>query len=215
MFIWWLLWLGLKFGTGKETNEHRIETRTKQIQFGKNTIGYDNYCAAIPRWVRYSLYTPLVLKCTNSNLLFLSYFREKRGHPAVHPRTPDPTQDISKRAFDGYIKSWRRALHLWDNGEVRPDLNPELVKVQVKKPSNDVKFDEEKALGQKRKISSEEPDGSDTELANETYANKLRKQQVELELGTERDEYAEAEERDREEEGEDLMEDGYISDDVL
>ncbi len=39
----------MKFGTGIETNEHRIESRQKQIQFGKNTIGYDNYLAAVPK----------------------------------------------------------------------------------------------------------------------------------------------------------------------
>jgi hypothetical protein len=33
----------------KETNEHRIENRMKQITFGKNTIGYDNYVAAVPK----------------------------------------------------------------------------------------------------------------------------------------------------------------------
>jgi hypothetical protein len=38
-----------KFGTGVETNEHRISVRLKQIQFGKNTIGYDNYLAAVPK----------------------------------------------------------------------------------------------------------------------------------------------------------------------
>jgi hypothetical protein len=33
----------------KETNEQRIENRMKQIKFGKNTIGYDNYLAAVPK----------------------------------------------------------------------------------------------------------------------------------------------------------------------
>ena len=41
--------IDVKYGTGVETNEHRIETRLKQIQFGKNTIGYDNYLAAVPK----------------------------------------------------------------------------------------------------------------------------------------------------------------------
>lgn len=39
----------VKFGSGVETSEHKLETRMKQIQFGKNTIGYDNYLAAIPK----------------------------------------------------------------------------------------------------------------------------------------------------------------------
>lgn len=64
------------------------------MQFGKNTIGYDHYTAAVPK--------------------------AKRMHPAMHPRTPNVHEDISKRAFDGKIKAWRRALHLWDNPDYRP-----------------------------------------------------------------------------------------------
>lgn len=62
----------------------------------------------------YSFY-PLVLPS-------IYYFREKRKSPAAHPRTPDPYQDTSKRAFDGQIKAWRRSLHKWDNPDIRPDL---------------------------------------------------------------------------------------------
>lgn len=194
----------------------------KQIQFGKNTIGYDNYCAAIPKYAQSSyLHYPNNTPNRWVNVYLHFFVREKRSRAAIHPRTPDPTQDISKRAFDGYIKAWRRSLHMWDNGEVRPDLNPELVKVQVKRPGGEVKFEEEKALGQKRKISSEEPADSDTEAGDSSYANKLRKQQLELELGTERDEYADAEKREQQQlegvvqDSEEMLEDGYISEDVL
>jgi hypothetical protein len=32
-----------------------------------------------------------------------------------HPRTPDPMEGgVSKRAFDGKVKVWRRAIHKWD-----------------------------------------------------------------------------------------------------
>mmetsp|Transcript_8027 Transcript_8027/g.13352 ORF Transcript_8027/g.13352 Transcript_8027/m.13352 type:complete len:276 (+) Transcript_8027:133-960(+) len=78
----------IQFGSGKETNLQRIEMRLKQIQFGKNTVGYDNYLATVSR--------------------------EKRGCYSIHPRTPDPYKEMSKRAFDGCIKAWRRALHKWD-----------------------------------------------------------------------------------------------------
>ncbi len=40
----------------------------------------------------------------------------------MHPRTPNAYEEMSKRAFDGRIKIWRKALHQWDNSEVRPDL---------------------------------------------------------------------------------------------
>ena len=39
----------VKFGGGIETNQQRIEVRSKQIQYGKNTIGYDNYLALVPK----------------------------------------------------------------------------------------------------------------------------------------------------------------------
>lgn len=29
---------------------------------------------------------------------------------------------MSKRDFDGRVKAWRRALHKWDNPDIRPDL---------------------------------------------------------------------------------------------
>jgi hypothetical protein len=32
-----------------EDDERRIEQRIKQIKFGKNTIGYDRYLAAVPK----------------------------------------------------------------------------------------------------------------------------------------------------------------------
>lgn len=48
---------------------------------------------------------------------FVSCHRNKRGKRDVHPRTPDPTEEVSKRAFDGRIKAWRRELHKWDSAE--------------------------------------------------------------------------------------------------
>ena len=32
----------------------------------------------------------------------------------THPSTPNPYEEMSKRAFDGCIKAWRRELHKWD-----------------------------------------------------------------------------------------------------
>lgn len=32
-----------------ETDPHRIEQRLKQIDFGKNTLGYDNYVKKVPK----------------------------------------------------------------------------------------------------------------------------------------------------------------------
>lgn len=38
-----------KFGDVRETDENRIQTRIKQILFGKNTTGYDNYVSTVPK----------------------------------------------------------------------------------------------------------------------------------------------------------------------
>jgi hypothetical protein len=38
-------------------------------------------------------------------------------YSAIHPRTPDPYEESSKRQFDGRIKAWRRELHKWDSME--------------------------------------------------------------------------------------------------
>lgn len=35
----------------KEEDPHRLAQRQKQLDYGKNTVGYDRYCAAVPRWV--------------------------------------------------------------------------------------------------------------------------------------------------------------------
>ena len=36
-----------------ENDPHKVETRMKQVQFGKNTAGYDNYLAAVPKYVNF------------------------------------------------------------------------------------------------------------------------------------------------------------------
>eukprot|EP00697_Spironema_sp_BW2_P007825 gnl/Spiro4/22219_TR10938_c0_g1_i1.p1 gnl/Spiro4/22219_TR10938_c0_g1~~gnl/Spiro4/22219_TR10938_c0_g1_i1.p1 ORF type:complete len:224 (-),score=20.39 gnl/Spiro4/22219_TR10938_c0_g1_i1:74-745(-) len=71
----------------KETNALRVANRMKQIEYGKNTPGYENYVKAVPIDQR----------------------------TARHPWTPDPTQVCSKRAFDGQMVKWRQKLHLWDD----------------------------------------------------------------------------------------------------
>lgn len=70
----------------RETDPHRISQRQRQIDFGKNTIGYQRYLEQCPKHTR------------------------SKGLP----RTPDVYQKCSKRAFDGQVRKWRRRLHEWD-----------------------------------------------------------------------------------------------------
>ncbi|ETP29199.1 hypothetical protein F442_21630 [Phytophthora nicotianae P10297] len=75
----------------KETDPHRLAQRQKQIDYGKNTIGYDRYCAQVPRHQR---------------------------RPGKHPMTPDKTKCIGKKVFDGMVRKWRQALHKYDPPEL-------------------------------------------------------------------------------------------------
>jgi len=78
----------------KEGDDHRLNQRQKQIDYGKNTDGYTNYTALIPK--------------------------DKRLKE--HPRTPDKYQICSKRAWDGQVRKWRRQLHAYDpEGELSDD----------------------------------------------------------------------------------------------
>lgn len=76
-----------------ETEElrRRLEQRRKQIQYGKGTSGYSNYCKAVPHVSMRELYNPM------------------------HPITPRPEYNSSKRSFDKVLNAWRRQLHLWDS----------------------------------------------------------------------------------------------------
>jgi len=79
----------------EETDPHRIAQRQKQIDYGKNTLGYQRYTEEIPKHLR----------------------RKIRHTILKHPDTPDVKQICSKRSFDGQVKKWRRELHHWDPEE--------------------------------------------------------------------------------------------------
>jgi TPR repeat protein len=60
---------------------------------------------------------------------------------------------MSKRGFDGLLKAWRRALHLWDQPDYRPDLS------QIRKKPRAEDQDSEVKLGKRKSSSSETTSG--------------------------------------------------------
>ncbi|KAL3269289.1 hypothetical protein HHI36_008364 [Cryptolaemus montrouzieri] len=69
-----------------ETDPKVLQRRQKQIDYGKNTIGYDIYVKTVP----------------------------KNKRSATDPQTPNKYLKYSRRGFDGLIKQWRLKLHKYD-----------------------------------------------------------------------------------------------------
>lgn len=66
--------------------------RQKQIDYGKNTLGYENYLQTVP----------------------------KEQRTKEHPKTPPKHIKYSRRAWDGLVRVWRKKLHCFDP-DARPD----------------------------------------------------------------------------------------------
>lgn len=63
-----------------------LERRQKQIDYGKNTLCYENYRQMVP----------------------------KDQRTKDHPKTPPKHIKYSRRAWDGLVKVWRKELHCFD-----------------------------------------------------------------------------------------------------
>jgi len=71
------------------------------------------------------------------------------GEPR-HPHTPKVHKAMSKRCFDGQVRAWRRALHLWD---VMPGDEHKLQVTPRPKPAA------KRAKGRQQSPSTPEPAG--------------------------------------------------------
>jgi histone RNA hairpin-binding protein len=68
------------------SDPHRLTQRQKQIDFGKNTLGYERYIQLVPKWKRQK----------------------------THPATPNKYTLCSTRSWQGQIRVWRKQLHNFD-----------------------------------------------------------------------------------------------------
>ncbi|RWS09567.1 histone RNA hairpin-binding protein-like protein [Dinothrombium tinctorium] len=76
-----------------ETDLKALERKQKQIDYGKNTIGYQNYLKAVPKF--------------------------KRSQNDLH--TPNKYIKYSRRSWDMQIKIWRKFLHRYDPAGIGED----------------------------------------------------------------------------------------------
>ncbi|KAL9189355.1 hypothetical protein ACHAXT_009030 [Thalassiosira profunda] len=72
----------------------RLRQRRRQILFGKNTAGYEEYTKKVPR-------------------------HRRRLRSPDCPATPDHTLDVPAKRWQGLVNAWRRGLHKYDP----PDLH--------------------------------------------------------------------------------------------
>jgi hypothetical protein len=113
----------LRHPTSGETypaTDHMVSQRLKQLLFGRNTPGYQNYRNAVARGLR------------------------EHGNPD-HPVTPRAIAKISKRRFDDICSEWRRTLHQWDHSPIgsRSQGLPTLIDLGLEPESaREISFDD-------------------------------------------------------------------------
>ncbi|XP_041368730.1 uncharacterized protein LOC121383038 [Gigantopelta aegis] len=76
----------MRDGQEIETDEQVLMRKQKQLDYGKNTLGYDRYISLV----------------------------QKSKRQQGHPKTPDKYIKSSRRSWDDQVRRWRRQLHSWD-----------------------------------------------------------------------------------------------------
>eukprot|EP01018_Ginkgo_biloba_P035491 Gb_20984 [translate_table: standard] len=111
-----------------ETDPHKLSQRQKQIDYGKNTLGYERYIEIVPRlWRPVSVEVFIVYFLnTYEDRICCRFWNQRKRY---HPQTPDIKQVCSKRSWDGQVKKWRRLLHEFDPPVNENDESPELFSV--------------------------------------------------------------------------------------
>lgn len=86
-----------------ESDPDTLKRRQKQIDYGKNTKGYDNYILTVPRQVISSYFS-----------FQLTIYKSRDKRVKGDPMTPNKYLKYSRRGWDGLIKQWRKKLHDYD-----------------------------------------------------------------------------------------------------
>ncbi|XP_056430638.1 oocyte-specific histone RNA stem-loop-binding protein 2-like isoform X2 [Hyla sarda] len=102
-----------------ETDEAVLQRRQKQIDYGKNTVGYRRYRQEVPNLATRGpssgpacRLSPAAARQKQVRKCWWDLRSERI--PGIHPRSPNKHKKYSRRSWDMQVKLWRRALHAWD-----------------------------------------------------------------------------------------------------